>query len=128
VPYFLSPRIHIRIGWIMISTVIVLSLAPMAPLPEVSGGYDDKIAHAIVYCVLMFWFGLVSVRAAWGRIACRFIAMGIALEICQSLLPYRTASAADVLANGIGIFIGCAATFALRSASDTGSSSQGRAK
>jgi len=108
----------------MVATVIALSLAPAAPLPEVTVDYDDKIAHGFAYGTLMVWFAVITVRDTWVRVALRLFALGAGLECCHALLPYRSASFADVLANTGGILLGAIVAFALT----TGSSPPGRAE
>jgi len=108
----------------MVATVVVLSLAPAAPLPELTPGYDDKLAHGLIYSVLMVWFAVIAKREVWIHRALWVFALGAGLECCQALLPYRTASSGDVLANTAGILVGAIFAFALT----TGSRSSGRAK
>jgi VanZ family protein len=122
--HIISPKTHATIGWVMVLAVIVLSLVPAAELPEITSGYDDKLAHGLTYAVLAAWFAIAAVRSHWNRIALWVFALGSALECCQALVPYRTASLGDIFANSAGIIIGIAFAFALT----TGSSRSGRAK
>lgn len=108
----------------MVTAVVVLSLAPAPQLPEFSADYDDKLAHGLVYTVLMAWFALITPRPRWSILAAQIFALGAGLECAQALLPYRTASLADVFANSCGIIFGVVAAFVLT----TGSGSSGRAK
>jgi VanZ family protein len=108
----------------MVATVVVLSLAPAAPLPEGIIENADKLAHGLVYGILMSWFAIIAARDSWIRLALGLFALGIALECCQALLPYRTGSLADVFANTCGIALGAMAAFALT----TGSAPAGRAE
>lgn len=119
-----SPKIHTTIGWLMVAVVVVLSLIPTAPLPEITHGYDDKLAHALVYNVLMAWFAVSVNRSRWHRVAIWVFALGVALECGQALVPYRTASIADVIANSSGIAIGAIIALLLT----TGSRRRGRAE
>lgn len=84
----------------------MLSLIPAPTVPQVTETADDKIAHCLAYAVLMAWFAMITPRASWWRLAGAVIGLGITLEICQALLPYRTASFADALANTLGVVIG----------------------
>lgn len=88
---------------------MALSLAPTPTLPPVTESYDDKIAHSLTYAFLMAWFAVVTPRARWLRLAAAVIGLGISLELCQALLPYRTASSADAVANTLGVLIGAGA-------------------
>ena len=123
-PYLISPRVHLRVGWLMIAAVIVLSLVPIGPLPELAGGYDDKLAHGFIYSVLMAWFAVIVARPAWRDVAIALSALGAGLECCQALLPYRTASFADIVANTLGLVLGSVIALIL----NPGSPRSGRAK
>ncbi len=124
VPYLISPPVHERIGWLLVAAIVVLSLAPTGPLPQVTAGYDDKIVHGLIYSVVMTWFAVIMVRLTWISLALRLFALGAGLEGCQALLPYRTASIADMVANACGILLRAFVAFALT----TGSNHHGRAK
>jgi VanZ family protein len=123
-PCLISPRFHARIGRLMVAAVVVLSLVPAAPLPEITAGYDDKLAHGLIYSVLMAWFAVIAARPDWTDLGIRLFALGAALESCQALLPYRSASFADIYANTSGILLGTIVAFVLT----TGPGGRGRAK
>lgn len=108
----------------MVAAVVVLSLIPTTTLPELTPGYDDKLAHGLIYSVLMAWFAVAAARARWQHIAMWIFVLGAGLECCQALVPYRTASTGDVFANSAGIAIGVLLAFALT----TGSRRPARAK
>ncbi len=61
----LSSTVHRRVGWLMVSAVIVLSLVPTAPLLQIAGGYDDKLAHGLIYGGLTAWFAVAMARSTW---------------------------------------------------------------
>ena len=105
----ISHRFHRGVGWCLVAIVVALSLAPTPTLPPVTESYDDKIAHCLTYALVMAWFAVVTPRALWLRLAFAVIGLGIALEFCQALLPYRTASLADALANTLGVLLGAGA-------------------
>jgi len=88
----------------MVATVIVLSLIPV----EVDlGEGKDKLAHAVAYGGLSFWFGMVfGGRGLQLGIAVAFAAMGVALEFLQGLTDYRTFEVADMIANAVGAVLG----------------------
>ena len=108
----------------MIASVVVLALAPPPSLPEVTSGFDDKLAHSLIYSVLMAWFGVAARSRVWIRIALWVFALGAGLECCQALIPYRTGSIGDVLANSVGILLGTIIAYTLT----TGSRRSGRAE
>lgn len=105
-PVLISHRFHRGVGWCLVALIVALSLVPAPTMPPVTETYNDKIAHCLAYAVLMAWFAVIAPRASWWRLAGAVIGLGIALEFCQGLLPYRTASFADALANTLGVLIG----------------------
>ena len=105
-PVLISHRFHRGVGWCLVAVVVALSLARLPELPQVTDSYDDKIQHYLMYALLMAWFAVITPRAAWLRLACAVIGLGIALEFCQALLPYRTASFVDAIANTLGVLTG----------------------
>lgn len=105
-PVLISHRCHNGVGWCLVAVVVVLSLIPAPAMPPVTDTYDDKIAHCLAYAGIMAWFAVIAPRASWWRLAGAVIGLGIALECCQALLPYRTASFADAIANTLGVVIG----------------------
>lgn len=108
-PTLISHRVHNAVGWCLIAIVVALSLVPAPTLPPVTESYDDKIAHSLTYALVMAWFAVITPRASWLHLAFAVVGLGIALELCQALLPYRTASFADAIANTLGVLIGAGA-------------------
>lgn len=54
----------------------------------------------------MWWFLQAYDRTKRPTIALALFALGVGLEFMQMLVPYRTASGADALANAMGIGLG----------------------
>jgi VanZ family protein len=119
--YFLSPKIHQQIGWLLVGVIVSMSLMPGVPLPQVNADYSDKIAHCAIYASLMGWFASATPRARWGYFAVSVFTLGATLEACQALLPYRTASLADTVANGIGVAFGAIIAFIITTGSEVSS-------
>ena len=91
-------------GYLLILTVIVLSLVPHGPEIDIEQG--DKLGHFMAYGSLMFWFSQLEVsrkRLLW---ALAFVAMGIGLELLQSLTTYRSYDPMDMAANTAGVILG----------------------
>ena len=97
-------RIWLLLGWGLVAAVIVLSLIPV----EVDLGEGrDKLAHALAYGGLSFWFGMIfGGRALQLGIAVALAAMGVALEFLQGLTDYRSFEVADMVANAVGAGLG----------------------
>ena len=108
-------RIWLLLGWGMVVSVVVMSLIPV----EVDLGEGrDKLAHALAYGGLSFWFGMIfGGRALQLGIAVALAAMGVALEFLQGLTDYRSFEVADMVANAVGAGLGwCLVQTQLRNA------------
>jgi VanZ family protein len=86
----------------MVAAIVWLSLTPAPPQVDIESG--DKLGHLAGYGVLMFWFAQLYLRRI--PYAAGFIAMGIALELLQAWLGYRTLEALDMAANTAGVLLG----------------------
>jgi VanZ family protein len=86
----------------MVAAIVWLSLTPAPPQVDIESG--DKLGHLAGYGVLMFWFAQLYLRRI--PYAAGFIAMGIALELLQAWLGYRTLEALDMVANTAGVLLG----------------------
>ena len=106
-------RLAIAVGWAMVAAIVWLSLTP-AP-PKVDFQESDKVGHLLGYGGLMFWFSQLY-ASALARVSygVGFIAMGIALELCQGALGYRTYEVIDMYANTLGVLLGWSGALALR--------------
>jgi VanZ family protein len=95
----------LAIGWLLVATVIVLSLVKLGTQPP--RAHSDKVGHVLAYATLMFWFAQIYSRERTKLfIAIGLVLMGIALEIAQEYTGYRTFDYADIAANSFGVVIG----------------------
>ena len=95
----------LALGWILVFLIVYLSLTP-API-EVDIQQGDKVSHALAYLVLMSWFANLYQKSGQRvRLAISLVAMGITLEIAQSLVGYRSFEVADMGANTAGVALG----------------------
>ena len=86
--------------------ICVLSLVPLDRIPFETG-LSDKLDHVFAYAVVACAGGLgFAARRAWLATGLGLIALGIGLEILQAYVPGRMPSAADALANGVGVALG----------------------
>ncbi|MBA3562977.1 MAG: VanZ family protein [Gammaproteobacteria bacterium] len=92
-------------GWLGVLGATVVSLSPS--VPQVQFSFDDKLAHAFVYLLLMLWFAGIYKRRRYLLIAAGLFTMGVALELLQARIG-RDLSGLDMLANLIGIVCGLA--------------------
>ena len=99
-------RLWLAIGFLLVGVVCFLTLTPSPPdmddFPE-----GDKIGHFAAYSAMMLWFGLIYLRGKrYMRVGLAFIVMGVALELIQGMLDYRSFSYLDMGANACGVMIG----------------------
>lgn len=99
-------RLWLAIGFLLVGVVCFLTLTPSPPdmgdFPE-----GDKIGHFVAYSAMMLWFGFIYLRGKrYMRVGLAFIVMGVALELIQGMLDYRSFSYLDMGANACGVMIG----------------------
>ncbi|MGE4617709.1 MAG: VanZ family protein [Gammaproteobacteria bacterium] len=98
-------RAYRVLAWSGTAAVLVASLVP-PPVPAAEAPFGfDKLVHAASYGVLMFCFGRAYARPSWLLVASLLTCYGVLIEVLQQLSPERCASAADAVANLIGISI-----------------------
>ena len=110
-------------AWIIsIGSVLYLSLVPRVEFP-IGFQYADFVYHAIAYLWLAFlpFFGFNRTRAAFCG-ALFMILLGGGLELIQGLIPNRFSSILDMAANILGVALGVALGFYLKSILLKGSS------
>ena len=93
--------------WIAaIAAVVVLSLAPSVPMPDVPDG--DKLGHFLAYFALAA--AAVQLYARWPALlgaGVGLVLLGIGLEYAQGALTQtRMQDSADAFANTLGVIVG----------------------
>jgi len=86
----------------------VLSLIRLINVPKLNTGFDDKIAHFLMYALLGFlWFislETLKKKSSLGIAVILAIGFGTVIEIVQSLVSsYRTTEILDIVANCLGV-------------------------
>lgn len=105
------PSWWIGIGVLMLFAVASLMLVPMRG-PSFGLEFSDKLAHMLVFCVLMTWFsGILKPRYRLALFA-GLLLFGTSMEWLQSLVYWRSAEVLDLLFNVIGLLIGWALSHA----------------
>lgn len=70
-------------------------------------GYEDTVFHILFFGFLAYLF---SGRKG-ALILCCLVLMGVTIEMVQALLPHRSASLSDILANSAGVLLGVMAQY-----------------
>ena len=93
---------------VSVLTVVIGSVLPAKDMPN--PGISDKLAHVAAYAILALTGG-VAFRGARPLLSlgAGLLLLGLSLEIAQAFIPGRSASGYDMLANTIGIALGCTA-------------------
>lgn len=91
------------IGFLLIAVVMVASLVPP---PSADLRLSDKQLHFFSYALLGFWFGAIYLKDRFVLIGFGLIALGIGTEFLQSTTDYRTLEVDDMVADGLGVFVG----------------------
>lgn len=85
-----------------VAGVLVLSLLPHPEVLPVQ--VWDKAQHAFAFLVMALC-GAVAWPARLARVLCGLLAYGVLIEFLQALTPTRSADAADVVADAIGLLL-----------------------
>jgi len=99
-------RLWRTIGWLMLGTVVALTLTPSPPKLKLALLSWDKAQHTLAYALLAWWFLQAWVAAATRNILVGLVLLGIVLEIAQGLMGVRFMEITDMVANGIGVVVG----------------------
>jgi len=104
-PELLHRRWWLAGGFLLLITILILSLMPLSGLVEMPP-YSDKLLHALAFTILMLWFsGLVHARH-YRWLFMSLLIYGAVIEVLQSLTDYRTLELADLLADASGLLLG----------------------
>ena len=99
-------KLWLALGWLQVGLVAYLSLMPVSPeIPGFKGA--DKLVHLFAYAFMMYWFGLCyHPGRPYRTLGLGLILFGAVLEWIQGKTGYRSMSSIDMLANGLGVFLG----------------------
>ncbi len=91
--------------------IIVLSVIPVEPPPQLVFPLFDKILHCLAYTMLSFVVTNTSYLKSVNRprffsFSYAFI-LGLLIEIVQFFLPFRQFEAGDIVYNFLGSILGC---------------------
>lgn len=96
-------------AWGVLLSIVVLSVMPSPPSADFES--SDKVGHLVAYATLMGWFAILY-PASKRLLAIACISLGVALELVQGALGYRSLEFADMLANSLGVLLGWGAALA----------------
>ena len=68
----------------------------------------DKLIHALLFaiCAALFVRGWTSFRKRWWIVCLILFLNGVATELIQRVVPGRSATIGDLLADGLGVIVG----------------------
>lgn len=97
------------LGLVWVLLVVFLSVTDLG-LPQVGFSASDKLNHLLAYGFLTGWFGQL-IMSGQGRLVLivGLCALGLAMEVVQSVLPHRWFDLVDAVANTVGIAAGAVA-------------------
>ena len=86
----------------------ILSLVNLTDVPKLNTGYDDKIAHFVLYAGLcLFWFmsfHALKSKSSLVLASLLSIGFGLIIEILQGIVSiHRTTEVFDLVANCLGV-------------------------
>ncbi|HLU86167.1 MAG TPA: VanZ family protein [Taishania sp.] len=99
---------------IVIIAIAFLSLKPIDV--EIELYVNDKIGHALAYCVLTFLGGLLVEKRKLFIVALAAFVYSALLEYLQGFVPGRMVDWRDLIANASGVIIGVILLFILKEA------------
>jgi len=96
-------------GWRALLAALVLAICWLAFSPHPPTAVDtswDKLNHLSAFTALALCAERAFGGPAWRRSALALLGFGVVIELVQSQIPGRSAEAADVLADAVGIAAG----------------------
>ncbi|WP_236614319.1 VanZ family protein [Stutzerimonas azotifigens] len=94
------------IPFLAVLAIILFTGLKPEPVPQVFD-QQDKLHHLLGFAALAFSVRLAfpSLRLLWTVALC--LAAAIMIELAQGYQPHRDASVADMVANTLGVAVGC---------------------
>lgn len=111
-----------RRAWALLLVLLSLAIVALAMTPasqEITPDTGlDKVEHVVAFGALA-WCGVLALwrrPAALSWLTAGLLLLGVGIELAQSLVPGRTASWNDIVADALGIALGLALTTVLAGA------------
>ena len=103
-------------GYLLLVLVLTATLLPASWFwPPVSTSLIDNLdkwLHGITFTVLVLWFSGQYARDSYWRLTIGLVAFGLAIEVAQRMVSYRTADWMDLAADIAGVAVGMAIALA----------------
>ncbi len=103
-------------GYLLLSLVLAAALLPANWFwPAASTSLIDNLdkwLHGITFTVLALWFSGQYARHSYWRLIIGLVAFGLAIEVAQRMVSYRTADWLDLAADIAGVAVGMAVALA----------------
>ncbi len=91
------------IFWSCVAVVLLLSLSP--PAEHLLAAGWDKSNHVLAFSVLAI-LGCRTYPSHLAAVMAGLLLYGGLIEVLQSFTPYRVAEWGDIIADGLGLFLG----------------------
>lgn len=112
---------HILI-WQILFWILTLIILYLTLMPSIQTGltfsHIDKLFHFLAFAAFTSCFALAFPRLGTIFVIMGGATMGIAIEIAQSFIPYRSFSYLDMLADFLGVIVGWVVVAYLRKLSN----------
>lgn len=101
--------------WRLAGALLLTAVLCGAMAPEIwpwlnkfgSGGPRfDKWLHGFTFAMLAIWYSGQYARHSYWWIASGLLSFGVLIEVCQSMVTYRSAELGDITADVVGIVAG----------------------
>jgi VanZ family protein len=104
-----SPRRRVILRTLFAIVLAILLYAGLRPehVPELFNE-EDKLHHLAGFAALALSARMAFPRGSWVWQVVAMVALGVCIELAQELLPDRTSSIWDILANLVGLAVGLA--------------------
>ena len=98
------PTFWLVSGLALCGLIFALALVPVQVVAP--AWFADKVQHAAAFIVLTVWFSALVRPRRIVLLAATLLSFGIAIELAQLAVGYRSAELADLVADAIGIALG----------------------
>ena len=98
------------VAWLLVLTIVMLSLGPASTRPVTGAGHDFE--HLLIFAATGGAFGLGYPRRIW-LLPLALLAFSGAIELAQMIVPGRHARLSDFLTDAAASWVGIGLSFVL---------------